>query len=55
MKRRINRVKGITTSPEILQLVQQKKALSAQLEQVELQRKSLKKQAVKVQVHRSVV
>jgi len=49
-KRRINRVKGFSTSPEHLQLIQQEKSLAAQLKQIQLRRKSLSKQALKVQV-----
>ena len=48
--RRITRVKGFTASPEHLQLIQQQKALTAQLEQTVQRRKSLAKQTVKVQV-----
>jgi len=50
LKRRISRVKGVTTSPETVHLIQQKKALMAQLDQVQHRRKSLAKQALKVQV-----
>ena len=49
-KRRIERVKGISTSPEHLQLIEQEKSLVAQLEQIQNRRKALAKQALKVQV-----
>jgi len=49
-QRRINRVKGFSASPEHLHLIQQEKSLTAQLTQMQLRRKSLAKQAVKVQV-----
>jgi len=48
-KRRINRVKGMSASPEHLQLIQQEKALVAQLEQIQIRRKSLAKQRLKLQ------
>jgi len=50
LKRRINRVKGQTTSPEQLQLHQQKHALTAELDEARARRKALAKQALKVQV-----
>jgi len=53
LKRRINKVKGFSTAPETLHLVQQQKALTAQLEQLKLRRKALAKQVLHVQVRHS--
>jgi len=50
IKRRVSRVKGFNTSPEHVQLVEQKKSLAAQLDQIQSRRNSLAKQALKVQV-----
>ena len=51
LKRWISRIKGHSESPEHYRMIQQQKALTAELQQVQTRRKDLEKQAIKVQVN----